>query len=94
MFIREYNPLWDVDKQRIIEHEVASFNGLPITLGETLSSLWWKLIRDEDQKIIGYGWIDIHDQEEYSVSEISLCVTQDERGRHYGSLILSSLKMR
>lgn len=92
MFIYENSPTWDVDKHNIIGPESSSFIGLPVTIGVGLDNRWWRLIREEDQQVMGYGWIDIKREDEVYYTEISLCVGQGFRGRGYGNEIIDNLE--
>lgn len=92
MWIKENEPIWDGDKERIFigtEPGCFNFNPNAMVLNNRLSDHWWKL-QSHDGRVIGYGWIN----EEKNDAEVSVVVSKEEKcnSKHYGTNILLNLE--
>lgn len=87
MWIKEEEPVWDSDKEDIIDcAPQGSFNMGPKSNG-TISGDWWKLV--ENKRVIGYGWISMISGD----AELLIAVRKSEQHKGYGNIILENLEM-
>ncbi len=92
MFIYEENPIWDLNKERIIGPERESFCIEDVEVNAELPYEWWRLEDDTTHEILGYGWITVN--EKVNEAEISLCIAQEHRGERIGEQILNNLEQQ
>ena len=57
-WVREDDPIWDADKQRVIGGAPEGAFVLPFADGDALPGEWWSA-RDGDGTVVGYGRLDI-----------------------------------
>lgn len=92
MFVFESNPVWDINKDRIIGVERDSFSIGDVQIDAYLPYYWWRLDDDNTQEVLGYGWITVYEEEDKS--EFSLCVSQVHRREGLGDQILTNLEQQ
>lgn len=92
MFIYENNPVWDLNKERIIGSESESFCIGNVEINASLPYKWWRLEDDTTQDVLGYGWIEVN--ENARETEISICIAQEHRGEGIGKKILNNLEQK
>ena len=90
MFIYEENPIWDLNKERIIGKKVESFPIETVKLNDQLPYKWWRLEDDTNNEVLGYGWIAV--DEDKNETEVSLCIAEEHRGKKIGIQILNNLE--
>ena len=86
-WVHEEDPRWDDDRERVFATVPPSvFPSVARTLGERLSSDWWRVERDGS--VLGYGWLD----DVWGDAEILLAVDAPARGAGVGAFIVARLE--
>ncbi|MCW2758767.1 MAG: family N-acetyltransferase [Nocardioidaceae bacterium] len=86
-WVREENPVWDADKDRVIGGAPEGAFVLDYGSGESLPGEWWSA-RDGDA-IVGYGRLDVTWGGD---AEILLAVDPDHQEHGIGSFVLARLE--
>ena len=87
-WIREDDPRWDADKQRLFgPAEFAATALTPPQPGAPVADEWWH-VADAAGAVVGYGWLD----SEWGDAEITFVVARDRRGEGIGEFIVDHLE--
>lgn len=87
-WVREANPAWDENKQRIV---AGAPDGVfddrygDLEIGALAPSEWWRV--EKDGRVVGYGWLDVN----WGDAEILLATDPEHRRQGVGSFILDHL---
>lgn len=87
-WVRDEQPVWDADKQRIIGSAPAGTFVLPFSDGDPLPGEWWSA-RSDDDTVVGFGRLDIGWGGD---AEILLAVDPAQQSQGVGSFVLASLE--
>jgi GNAT superfamily N-acetyltransferase len=87
-WVREVDPVWDADKQRVIGGAPDGAFVLPFRTGDDLPGEWWSA-RDGDV-VLGYGRLDIGWGGD---AEILLAVDPDRQQQGVGGFVLEHLEV-
>jgi GNAT superfamily N-acetyltransferase len=87
-WIREDDPRWDADKQRLFgPAELAATALTPPVRGGPVADEWWH-VADAAGVVVGYGWLD----SEWGDAEITFIVARDRCGEGIGEFIVDHLE--
>lgn len=87
-WIREDDPRWDDDKQRLFgPAELAATALVPPAPGAPVADEWWH-VADEKGAVVGYGWLD----SEWGDAEVTFLVAEGRRGEGIGDFIIDHLE--
>ena len=87
-WVREEDPVWDADKQRVIGGAPEGAFVLSFRDGDALPGEWWSA-RDADGLVVGYGRLDIGWGGD---AEILLAVDPGRQQQGIGSFVLAGLE--
>lgn len=84
----ETEAFWDTNKEYIIGTRADAFN-MPKgrDIGISLPGEWG-ILKNEDDEIIGYGWIELYDDKQ---AEISIAIKDASQVKGFGKQILEEL---
>lgn len=83
----EIDAVWDRNKEHVISNHCDAFNiTVGIEIGGELPSVWGHL-RNKNNRILGYGWIDLYDD----CPEISIVIEDVFQAKGIGKQILKML---
>ena len=86
-WVKDDDPRWDEDRERVFATVPEGvFRAEARTIGERLSSDWWRV--QDGERVIGYGWLD----DVWGDAEILLAVEEGARGTGAGSFALARLE--
>lgn len=86
--IKEENSMWDSEKKAIFENiETGTFDLNEFKLGNRLGNEWWRIV-NEDDDVLGFGWINYEDQD----FEVSIAINSHSRGEGLGSFVLDKFE--
>ena len=89
-WVREDNPRWDADKDRLFgDLELASVGLSRPAVGAAVADEWWQAT-DAAGVVVGYGWLD----SEWGDAEITFMVAPAYRGAGVGDFIVGELGAR
>lgn len=86
-WVREQNPKWDADKQRLFGELAAGlFPELRASsLGTPLPGEWWRVVRGDET--VAYGWMDIT----WGDAEMLVAVRSDQQRHGAGTYVIDRL---
>lgn len=87
-WVRDDNPAWDDDKQRVIGGSPPGALELTYSPGTSLPGDWWSA-RNSEGAVLGYGWLDATWGGD---AEVLLAVDGNAQGQGVGSFILRNLE--
>ena len=90
-WVREENPTWDSEKDRVIGGAPDGAFVLPFSKGEALPGEWWsaRLVDDERDHVVGYGRLDVTWGGD---AEILIAVDPARQEHGVGSFVLARLE--
>ncbi len=87
-WVREDNPRWDADKDRLFgDVDLASVGLSRPAVGVAVADEWWQAT-DAAGVVVGYGWLD----SEWGDAEITFMVAPAYRGAGVGDFIVGNLE--
>ena len=86
-WVREDDPTWDADKQRIIGGAPAGAFVLPFTDGDPLPGEWWSAREGDD--VVGYGRLDVTWGGD---AEVLMATDPERQEQGVGSFLLARLE--
>lgn len=86
-WVREEQPRWDQDKQRVVGSAPEGVFTFDYAEGDLLPGEWW-VVSTEDDTVVGYGWLDSM----WGDAEILLAVDPAAQHHGVGGFILEQLE--